>query len=222
MTPASTALVIVAGGTGQHANVVLEAALIAGREVAGVLDLTNAARPWGTPVLGGEELLRNSAFVRAHALVPAAGDHAFRFRIWEAASLAAGVLSTIVHPAAIVSPSASIGAGCVVLAGAVIATNAVVGDLGIINHAASVGHDAVLEAGVNLCPGARLAGAVVCRESAFIGMGALVVQGKVIGRRAVVGAGAVVIADVPDDAMVVGNPARPVTKPALADPNGAR
>jgi maltose O-acetyltransferase len=34
-----------------------------------------------------------------------------------------------------------------------------------------------------------------------------------LGDRVIVGAGAVVTKDVPDDAIVVGNPARPIAKP---------
>lgn len=46
------------------------------------------------------------------------------------------------------------------------------------------------------------------KEYAAIGAGAVIVCGVTIGRRALVGAGAVVTKDVPDHAIVVGNPAR--------------
>ena len=42
---------------------------------------------------------------------------------------------------------------------------------------------------------------------AFVGMGAILMPGSVIGRGAVVGAGAVVRGNVPDYAIVIGNPA---------------
>jgi acetyltransferase-like isoleucine patch superfamily enzyme len=45
---------------------------------------------------------------------------------------------------------------------------------------------------------------------ASIGGGATILPGIRIGERAIIGAGAVVTADVPDDAVVVGNPARPI------------
>lgn len=50
----------------------------------------------------------------------------------------------------------------------------------------------------------------VVQHGASIGSGATVLGGVRIGRRATVGAGAVVVADVPPDATVVGNPARPI------------
>jgi maltose O-acetyltransferase len=47
-------------------------------------------------------------------------------------------------------------------------------------------------------------------EGAYLGANVTVLPGCDIGRRAVVGAGAVVVAPVPDDAVVAGVPARPI------------
>ena len=52
-----------------------------------------------------------------------------------------------------------------------------------------------------------LGGATV-KEGAKIGANSTILPGVVIGRRALVGAGAVVVEDVPDRAVVIGNPAR--------------
>jgi acetyltransferase-like isoleucine patch superfamily enzyme len=46
------------------------------------------------------------------------------------------------------------------------------------------------------------------KKGASIGSGAIIVSPAVIGEKALVGAGAVVIADVPDGAVVIGNPSR--------------
>jgi UDP-2-acetamido-3-amino-2,3-dideoxy-glucuronate N-acetyltransferase len=48
------------------------------------------------------------------------------------------------------------------------------------------------------------------RRGASVGAGAVILPGLTIGERAMVGAGAVVTKDVPDHAVVVGNPARVV------------
>ena len=49
---------------------------------------------------------------------------------------------------------------------------------------------------------------IVVKDGASIGAGAVILPGITIGKNATVGAGAVVTADVPDNAVVVGNPAR--------------
>jgi acetyltransferase-like isoleucine patch superfamily enzyme len=53
----------------------------------------------------------------------------------------------------------------------------------------------------------HLKGAVIGRN-AKIGAGVVLLPGVTIGRNALIGAGAVVVADVEDDAVMVGNPAR--------------
>lgn len=49
------------------------------------------------------------------------------------------------------------------------------------------------------------------KRGASIGAGAVILPGLVIGERAMIGAGAVVTRDVADDAVVVGNPAAPLS-----------
>ena len=49
-------------------------------------------------------------------------------------------------------------------------------------------------------------------EGAHVGIGATVKQDITIGKWSVVGAGAVVVNNVPDNAVVVGNPARILNK----------
>lgn len=51
------------------------------------------------------------------------------------------------------------------------------------------------------------------RRGASIGAGAVILPGVTVGRRAMIGAGAVVVEDVPDDVVVVGNPARVISGP---------
>jgi acetyltransferase-like isoleucine patch superfamily enzyme len=61
---------------------------------------------------------------------------------------------------------------------------------------------------------------VVIEDDAWVGIGAIVLKGVCIGRGARVGAGAVVTADVPAGAWVVGNPASPRSPSQLAGEGG--
>jgi len=56
--------------------------------------------------------------------------------------------------------------------------------------------------------GWEVAKPIVIEENVWIGGGAILLPGVTIGRNAVVGAGAVVTRDVPENAVVAGNPAR--------------
>jgi acetyltransferase-like isoleucine patch superfamily enzyme len=53
------------------------------------------------------------------------------------------------------------------------------------------------------------------KQGASIGSGATILCGVTIGKRATIGAGSVVTKDVPDDAVVAGNPAR-ILRPATS------
>ena len=78
----------------------------------------------------------------------------------------------------------------------------------IINTGAQVDHDCAIANFVHIAPGATLCGNVAVGEGALIGAGAVILPGKRIGDWAIVGAGAVVTRDVPNFAVVAGNPAK--------------
>jgi sugar O-acyltransferase (sialic acid O-acetyltransferase NeuD family) len=114
----------------------------------------------------------------------------------------------LIHPKVIIGYGVTIDDGSVVMAGAIINPAVVIGKHCIINTAAIVEHDCFLEDFVHICPNATLAGNVLVGEGSQIGIGATVIQGKKIGKWATIGAGAVIINDVPDYAVVVGNPGK--------------
>lgn len=113
-----------------------------------------------------------------------------------------------IHAKAIVSKRATIGEGTVVMAGVVVNPDASIGPHCIINTAAVIEHDCKIAKFVHVSPNVTLAGGVVVGEGTHIGIGATVIQGIKIGKWVTVGAGAVVIRDVPDYAVVVGNPSK--------------
>lgn len=114
----------------------------------------------------------------------------------------------LIHPKAILASTVTIGEGSVVMAGAIINPDVVVAKQCVINTGAIIEHDCVLEDFVHLSPNVSLAGNVKIREGTHVGIGACVIQGVVIGRWVTIGAGAVIIKDVPDYAVVVGNPGK--------------
>lgn len=113
-----------------------------------------------------------------------------------------------IHSKAIVSKYSKIEEGSMIMAGAIINADAIIGKHCIVNTAAIVEHDCLLEDYVHLSPNVTLSGNVVVKEGTHIGTNATVIQGITIGKWATIGAGAIIIKDVPDYAVVVGNPGK--------------
>ena len=114
----------------------------------------------------------------------------------------------IKHKSASVSKFSFLGEGIVIMANAVVNVAAKIGNHCIINTGSVIEHDCILEDYVHISPNASLAGNVFVGEGSQVGIGATIIQGIKIGKWAVIGAGAVVIKDIPDYAVVVGNPAK--------------
>lgn len=118
------------------------------------------------------------------------------------------VLGTAIHPSALVSRTARIGAGTLVFQGSRVQAAARLGRAVIVNTGGSIDHECVIGDFAHVAPNVTLCGYVQVGEGANIGAGSVVIPSVRIGRWATVGAGTVVIRDVPDHAVVVGNPAR--------------
>lgn len=148
----------------------------------------------------------NPALVGEHdSLIISIGNNAIRKK--KAEELKLHYVNAI-HPSAAVSRRAKIGSGNVIMSGVSINSDCLIGNHAIINTNCSVDHDCVLEDYVHISPNAALAGNVRVGEGTHVGIGACVKQGINIGRWATIGAGAVIIKDVPDYAVVVGNPGK--------------
>ena len=109
---------------------------------------------------------------------------------------------------AIISSDAKIGAGPVICPGVVVMRGADLGNNVILNTSCNVDHDCIIGDHVHISPNATLCGTVAVGEGTHVGAGAIVIPNKKIGKWATIGAGAVVITDIPDKAVVVGNPAK--------------
>lgn len=106
----------------------------------------------------------------------------------------------------------AVGKGTLLHSHSYVSVNAQIGHCCMINKYALVGHDCVLGDYCVLSPRVTLGGNVKVGDNTYIGTGALVRNGITIGKNVIVGMGAVVVKDVGDDAVVVGNPAKFVRK----------
>lgn len=112
------------------------------------------------------------------------------------------------HPTSSVSKRAEIGEGTVIMSSATINPDVKIGKHVILNTNCSIDHECIIGDFAHISPNAALAGNITVGEGTQVGIGASVIQGITIGKWAMIGAGAVIIRDVPDFAVVVGNPGR--------------
>ena len=121
-----------------------------------------------------------------------------------------------IEPGAIIREQVSIGDNAVIMMGAILNIGAVVGPGTMIDMGAVLGGRATVGSRCHVGAGAVLAGViepasatpVIVEDDVLIGANAVVIEGVRIGRGAVVAAGAVVVNDVPENAVVAGCPAR--------------
>ena len=114
----------------------------------------------------------------------------------------------VFHPSSIISNYATFGTGNFIAANVTVNALAKIADNCILNTACIVEHECVISSGVHIAPGTILAGNVTIGENSFIGANSVVKQGIKIGNGVTVGAGSVVIKDIPDNEIWVGNPAK--------------
>lgn len=117
---------------------------------------------------------------------------------------------TAIHPSAIISKYSSIGKGSVIMHRTVIQSSTVIRNHCIINTSSSVDHDCVIEDFVHISPNSCLCGGVSIGEGTQVGAGSVIVPGIKVGKWSVIGAGSVVLENVPDNVLMLGNPARVV------------
>ena len=102
----------------------------------------------------------------------------------------------------------SVGDGTLLHSHSYISVNSCIGKSCFINKDALVGHDCKLGDYCVLSPRVTLGGNVCIGENSYIGTGALIRNGITIGKNVIVGMGAVVVNNIDDDCVVVGNPAK--------------
>ncbi len=121
-----------------------------------------------------------------------------------------------IEPGALIRDNVTIGRNAVIMMGAVINIGAIIGEGTMIDMGAVLGGRATVGRNCHVGAGAVLAGViepasakpVIVEDGVLIGANAVVIEGVHVGEGAVVAAGAVVIEDVPANAVVAGCPAR--------------
>jgi sugar O-acyltransferase (sialic acid O-acetyltransferase NeuD family) len=118
-----------------------------------------------------------------------------------------GALSNFIHPGIDLTMT-KLGVGNYLQEGVILQAEVSLGDNSSIHMGTLVGHESRIGHSVFVAHGVSISGCCEIGDGTFVGTHATVLPRIRIGRWATIGAGAVVTKDVPDYAVVVGNPAR--------------
>ena len=121
-------------------------------------------------------------------------------------------LGKVVSETALVSPSATLSDGVVVLDRSIVSSGAHIGSNTFINGTAIIGHNVDVGPHCLICSFSILAGHAQIGSCSFIGASSCIRDKIVLGDKVVVSMGAIVLKNVESGFVVMGNPARVISK----------
>lgn len=118
-------------------------------------------------------------------------------------------LPSFIHSSVVISPEVTLGEAIYMLPGNLVMPFVRIGNYFMVNMGTTIGHHTEIGDGVFMSSGIQVGASLHIKDRVFLGLGAKVVTGiSRLGKECLIGAGSVVIRDVPDYAVVCGNPAR--------------
>jgi len=202
-------ILVGAGGFGRELiNWADDIAAQGGQAFAGYLDINAnvlAGSAYTLPWLGTPDSYVPQA---GDELVIAIADPAGKRAVTDRLRAQGARFGCLIHPSAVVARTAVLGEGVVLCPHALVSADARVGDFVAVNTLSSVGHDAVVGAYSTLSAHVDLTGYVQVGEDCFFGSGARVLPKVKIGARARIGAGATIMRNVAEDAVMFTMPAK--------------
>lgn len=201
-------------GAGTYGEVYLSYLLDAGIEIVGLLDDNESLHGrliQGVPVLGGISMLETLRETHGiEAVYCPIGNNELRVKFLKYALSLGYHTPNYIHPSVIISPNVSIGErGVYLLPATVIMPCSHINNFVMVSVNSSISHHTTVEEGVFLSFGANIGASVKVGKYSYIGINATVMTGvHELGENCLVGAGAVVIKDVPQNAVVAGVPAK--------------
>lgn len=174
-----------------------------------IVDGVTAAEINGVRVLEYEDAKKRFSNLE---VVIAIGEPAVREKKFNLLKEDAVKTTTLIHPDVHIPDTTEIGQGVVIQYGCFISCNVTIGNYVYIQPQCNIGHDDKLADGCMISGFANIGGAVSIGNFTYIGLSAIIKEGVAVGDNAIVGMGSAVHKDVPDEMIVLGNPARPIAK----------
>ena len=139
-------------------------------------------------------------------------NNLLRRKIYEMIFPLLGQPVNAIHPSAVISPSVKMKYGHFIAPNVSINALTELGMTAVCNTGSVIEHGCIVGDFNFIAPGAVLCGDVAIGENTFVGANSVIKQGVAVGKNVTIGAGSVVLQNVPDDVMIVGNPARIISR----------
>jgi len=200
-------------GAGTHGQVLCSYLREAAVNVIGFVDDSAdlaGAHVLGIPVLGTyEDLLTPEFRELIDDVYCPLGINTIRVRYLSSLKELGYNTPSYIHPSVVIGPDVTLGEAIYMFPGNIIMPHTRIGDYFMMNTSSTVAHHSVIEEGVFLSSGVNIGALIRVKRCAFIGIGVTAMTGiSEVGESCLIGAGTVLIKDVPDKAVVVGNPGR--------------
>ncbi len=151
-------------------------------------------------------------FSSALEVVIGIGEPVTREKLFEKLNNDGIVTPTLIHPDVYIPKSTKIGPGVIIQYGCFISCNVIIDNYTYINPQCNIGHDDIIEEGCMIAGFSNIAGVVHIGKWTYLGLSAAIKQTINIGNHVIVSMGAIVQRDVPDNMIIMGNPARIIAR----------
>jgi len=191
---------------------IVELAESCGYTVAGIFDNTMVGTYCDCPVLGNDQ--DAAKYFSKYAKIPVVitpDQPQLRSKLVAYYKALGYSFANLISPGARLSRSCHIGTGVVIQDMVHVSSNATIHDFVKLNSLCNIMHDSVIGEFSTVAPNAVILGRVTIGDYSYIGANATILPGRKTGCFAMVGAGSVVTRDVPENEVVVGNPAKKIS-----------
>lgn len=120
--------------------------------------------------------------------------------------------ATIIHPSAVLSQWVEIGEGSIITAGTIVTCNVKLGKHTQLNLHTTIGHDCLAADYFTTAPAVNVSGKCNFGECVYLGTNSSVRQGVSICDNVTIGMGGIVIKNIDDEGVYIGNPVKKLIK----------
>jgi len=161
---------------------------------------------YGIPVLGGSKLIQELAGPNVGFISLVTGSTRTRYESGKSIIDAGGKLTNFIHPSVDLTLT-RLGLGNYIQEAVIVQAGVNIGDNSSIHMGSLIGHETQIGNSVFVAHAVSVSGCCSIGDGTFVGTNATILPRIKIGKWVTIGAGSVVTKDVPDYAVVVGNPA---------------